>query len=108
MNILIFYLTVLFHLLYDFHWQGSFIADNKGKRVFLLFIHSLTWAMFVGLPLFLLSRSSILLVINILFLFTTHFAIDYWKSHKPRTENNFYLIYIDQALHLLSIIIVNL
>ena len=103
-----FYLMILAHLLYDFHWQGSFIADNKGKRIFLLFIHSLTWAMFVGLPMIIFRECSVLLVVNLLFLLVSHFFIDYWKSHKPRTEDNFYLIYIDQALHFLSIVIVNL
>lgn len=101
---MILYLMILAHLLYDFHWQGSFIADNKGKRLFLLFIHALTWAMFVGLPLIYFKDNYFAL--KIVFLFGTHFFIDYWKSHQPRTEENFYLIYIDQALHLLSILIV--
>lgn len=26
--------VVLAHLLYDFHWQGEFIATNKGKYPF--------------------------------------------------------------------------
>lgn len=94
---------LLAHLLYDFHWQGSFIADNKGKRIFLLFIHALTWTMFVSLPLFYFNDFAIW---KILFLFGTHFVCDYWKSHQPRTEENFYLIYIDQLVHLASILLV--
>ena len=97
------YFMLLAHLLYDFHWQGSFIADNKGKRLFLLFIHAITWAMFVSSPLIYFQDSEI--VVKCIFLFTTHFVIDYWKSHQPRSEETFYLIYIDQGLHLISILL---
>jgi len=95
------YYMILSHLLYDFHWQGEFIANNKGKRIFLLFIHALTWAMIVGVPLVILGKYW-----WILFLFITHFITDYWKSHQPRIESNFYLIYIDQSIHFLTIFIV--
>jgi hypothetical protein len=94
---------ILAHLLYDFHWQGAFIADNKGKRLFLLFIHALTWTMLVSLPLFYLGGYALW---KILFLFITHFFIDMWKSKQPKTDDNFYLIYIDQALHFATILIV--
>ena len=36
---------VLAHLMYDFHWQGPFIAEMKGKNWFLLGVHALTWAL---------------------------------------------------------------
>jgi hypothetical protein len=42
--------SVLFlaHLLYDFHWQGPFIAEMKGKSWFLLLVHAVTWALLLG------------------------------------------------------------
>ncbi len=98
------YLMILAHLLYDFHWQGAFIADNKGKRIFLLFIHALTWTMFVSLPLFYFEMP--LPIWKPLFLFVTHFFVDMWKAKQPKDDAHFYLIYIDQAIHLLTILAV--
>lgn len=94
---------LLAHLLYDFHWQGPFIADNKGKRLFLLFVHAITWTMFVYLPLYYFGQPAIW---KFVFLFATHFFCDMWKSKQARTEENFKLIYIDQAIHFISILAV--
>lgn len=102
---MILYLMLLAHLLYDFHWQGQFIADNKGKRPFLLFIHAITWTMIVCLPLFYYNNFTWL---SFWFLFITHFFTDMWKSKQPKTDNNFYLIYIDQVIHFLTILIASL
>ena len=41
----LFLALLLAHLLYDFHWQGPFIAKNKGKHDFLLAVHCMTWAL---------------------------------------------------------------
>ena len=46
-------ILVLVHLLYDFHWQGPFIAEMKGKSWFLLGVHSLTWALCLWVTLYL-------------------------------------------------------
>lgn len=100
---ILFALVLLAHLLYDFHWQGQFIADNKGKRIFLLFIHCLTWALIVWLIGYFLGGWHWW---KLVFLFVTHFGSDYWKSHQPRKDELFYQIYIDQSIHLLSLIIV--
>lgn len=98
------YLMLLAHLLYDFHWQGPFIAENKGKRPFLLIIHALTWAIFVGLPLYFAKVP--LFIPWVCVLFTTHFFIDNWKCQMPKTDEYFWAIYVDQSLHFLSIILV--
>lgn len=97
------YLMLLAHLLYDFHWQGAFIADNKGKKLFLLFIHAITWTMLVALPLIYFNDFA---VWKFSLLFFSHFFCDMWKSKQPRTDENFKLIYIDQAIHLVSILVV--
>jgi hypothetical protein len=99
---ILFCLVLLEHLLYDFHWQGQFISDNKGKRIFLLFVHCLTWALLLWLTGYFMSGWGIEIF---LFLFITHFVCDYWKSHQPRSDANFYQIYIDQGVHLLSIVL---
>jgi hypothetical protein len=98
----VFYGLLLAHLLYDFHWQGDFIAQNKSKYPFLLFIHALTWAMFLGVALYICKAFAIW---KIAFLFITHFLIDNWKSKLPKTPEYFNAIYIDQGLHLITIII---
>ena len=99
---ILFLIVLLIHLLYDFHWQGDFIATNKGKRIFILVVHCLTWGLFIWLAGYFLADWH---VWKLAFLFVTHFASDYWKSHQPQTERNFYFIYIDQTVHLASIIV---
>lgn len=94
---------LLVHLLYDFHWQGPFISQAKSKYDFLLGVHALTWALLLGAVLFLTDS---LTWWQLPFLFVGHFVIDRWKSHKPQTPDLFWLLYVDQALHLLQIIIV--
>jgi len=91
---------ILAHLLYDFHWQGEFISNNKGKKIFLLFVHALTWSMFVGIP-FMLCKNWI----AFLFLFVSHFFTDMWKSKQEKNDENFYKIYIDQGIHFVTIFI---
>ena len=96
-------LPILAHLLYDFHWQGEFISQNKGKRLFLLFIHALTWSLLVWCAFSINLKVGLF---EFAFLFVTHFLSDYWKSHQPKTDENFYQIYIDQTIHFASILIV--
>jgi hypothetical protein len=98
----IFYGLLLAHLLYDFHWQGDFIGQNKGKYPFLLFIHALTWSMLLGVVLIFFGMFT---TWKIAFLFITHFLIDNWKARLPKTPEYFYAIYIDQGLHLITIAI---
>lgn len=102
---ILFLILLLIHLLYDFHWQGDFIAMNKGKKIFLLFVHCLTWSLFIWLAGYFLMGFQ---PWKLIFLFLTHLASDYWKSHQPKTDKNFYQIYIDQSIHLLSLIVVTL
>lgn len=102
-KIIIFLIILLIHLLYDFHWQGEFIAINKGKYLFILIIHCFTWALFIWLAGYLLISFAWW---KLAFLFITHFVSDYWKSHQLKTDENFYQIYIDQSIHLTTLILV--
>jgi len=97
------YLLLLAHLLYDLHWQGPFIAEFKGKYDFILFIHALTWTMLLGLPLWALSAFTWW---KFGFLLVTHLFIDRWKARKPKDRAHWNLIYVDQALHLVTMLIV--
>ena len=103
MNRLYLFLALLLvHLLYDFHWQGAFIADNKGKYFFLLVVHALTWALLLG---FVLYFTGYLSWWQIPMLYVSHLVIDNWKAKQPKTPETFNLIYVDQALHLVTIIL---
>lgn len=95
--------VLLAHLLYDFHWQNDFIAQYKGKRVFILMVHALTWAVFISLVLYL---TGIFLWWKLVFLFITHCLIDKWKCQLPKTDDYFWGIYVDQGLHSLTLILV--
>ena len=96
---------LLAHLLYDFHWQGPFISAEKGKRPFLLAVHSATWAFLLCA---VIAVTSSLAWWHWPLLYATHYIVDFWKSQQPKTDETFWMIYVDQALHLVSIVIVAL
>ena len=97
--------VLLAHLLYDFHWQGPFIADNKGERPFLLVVHALTWTLLVSAVLWWFG---VLAWWHVPFLFGTHALTDGWKAGQPRTPERWNLIYVDQGIHLATLIVVAL
>lgn len=94
---------LLAHLLYDFHWQGPFIAEMKAKSWFLLGVHSLTWALLLGAVLWHLGG---LHWWTIPFLAITHFEIDNWKSRHTKLPPLGFALWIDQALHLVTMLVV--
>lgn len=95
---------ILAHLLYDFHWQGDFIGQYKSKYDFLLLVHSTTWALLISAVLYYFG---IFLVWKFFFLWITHHVIDYWKCRKlDKTYALTSDLWIDQALHLITIVAV--
>ena len=108
------YLSILlWHFLYDFHLQGAFIAEYKAKSYFILFIHSFTWAL--GLCLIALFLSPEFQWVKLSFLTITHMIIDDWKCHIHDVGADWYVnmseskaLYIDQFLHLITIILASL
>jgi len=101
---MIIYLMLLVHLLYDFHWQGVFIGEYKSKYPFIMFVHSFTWALIVYLPL--LYFTGIFAPILFSFLIFSHYVIDTWKCNELKKGKKMWLVYVDQVLHLVSILIV--
>jgi len=98
---MILYYMILSHLLYDFHWQGQFVGTYKSKNLFVLFIHCLTYAMFVGLPYVLLYNNYYPLII----LLVSHSVIDDCKSRLIKLfGEKFWMLYVDQAFHLAFIV----
>ena len=94
---------VLVHLLYDFHWQGPFIAEMKSKSWFLLGVHALTWALCCAAVLYAFGM---LAAWHLPFLFLTHCAIDAWKARHTKLNALGVALWIDQAAHLVSLIAV--
>ena len=94
---------LLAHLLYDFHWQGAFVADMKGESWFILAVHCLTWALLLAAVLYGFGA---LAVWHLPFLFAAHMISDAWKSRQPKTPATWHYIYYDQASHLVAILIV--
>ncbi len=96
---------LLAHLLYDFHWQGPFIAEMKGKSWFLLSVHALTWALLLAAVLWAFGA---LAAWHIPFLFVTHFVIDGWKARHTNLPVLGTGLWVDQALHILTMLAVTL
>lgn len=84
------------HFIADFPLQGSFIADMKGKRLYILFAHAFIYAFAISIGLAYLGAYADWKMAVILI---THMAIDKWKSSQDEAHWN--LIYIDQALHMI-------
>jgi hypothetical protein len=98
------YFLLLAHLLYDFHWQGEYIATNKKSNLFILAIHALTWAMLLGAVLCFTGEFSLS---KVGFLFVSHFVIDLIKCRAKNGQSMMWL-YIDQSLHFVTMLIVAL
>ena len=103
---------LLWHLLYDWHWQGAFIAEWKSKHWFVMFIHSLTWAtgivfilMIFG-DLWIKQIIYLRLVLWLAFLTLTHYCIDCWKCRYETKIENAWTLYVDQFLHLVTVAII--
>jgi hypothetical protein len=93
-------LLLLFHLMYDYHWQGNYISAGKRTSNFILTVHAVTWALFMSVPLYLFTHMHWW---TFPWLVTTHWAMDWYKGHRmdgARTRSHV----IDQTVHLLSLI----
>ncbi len=94
---------LLAHLLYDLHWQGQFISEHKGNNMFLLGVHALTWGLLLVAVLCAFHAEEWW---QLIFLGTTHYFIDYWKTHQRKFNPLRNGLWIDQAAHLVTILIV--
>ncbi len=91
------------HVIGDMSLQTSFVALNKGKRLYLMFSHVMIYIGTVGIALLLLNIFS---WYSILFIVIGHFLMDSWKSKQPKDDEHFYQIYIDQGWHYFQLLIV--
>jgi hypothetical protein len=103
--LIIFGTLLMWHFLYYFHLQGEFVGMMKIKSNLILIIHCITWALgLIGV----LSITDLATWGKFLFLFATHFAIDFWKCRTVPVENKLdeTNLLIDQVLHILILLMV--
>ena len=67
------------HVLADFCWQGSWVAENKGKYRIVMLAHCIAWAGVLCVPLAIFN---VLVWKQVLFLFSGHYMIEQWKAEK--------------------------
>ncbi len=96
------YILVLLHLLYDFHWQGDYIANEKAIIPLLMVVHVLTWTMLMGAAL---HYFGMLAAWKLVVLFVSHYCSDNWKCHLPKSKA-MWPVYLDQSIHALSLVVV--
>jgi hypothetical protein len=122
----IFLILYVCNLILDYPLQGTFLAEFKAKNNYILFVHCAIWAfglsmVLMPLGLFAWWKVAMLLV--------GHFVIDYWKCRglykkwpvkkhlvldsdeygtiyevKP-VISDWMSLYIDQALHVIQVIL---
>ncbi len=92
---------LLAHLLYDFHWQGPFIGEMKGKFWFILGVHALTYALCLWGVLYLFGMAS---WGKLIVLLVSHFAIDAWKARYTKLPLLGVALWIDQGLHVVVMV----
>ena len=95
-------LLVLVHLLYDFHWQGQFVAEWKAKSEFIMAVHVLTWALLVLAVLYWLTGP--VAAWKLAMLPITHYLTDTWKYRQKRLAPLGAALYIDQGIHIVTLV----
>lgn len=91
------------HFIGDIALQSSWQADNKGKLWYVMLSHCMIWTAMISLALEYLG---LLELWKILFLLAGHALSDSWKARQPKTAENWWKIYPDQAWHLAQCAIV--
>ena len=108
------FLALLFgHFIADWALQNDFVSQNKGKVWFIMLAHCMVWS---GVICFLLAYMGIFTIWKFLFLLIGHWIADKYKIDNIANEDqrvdaceyNLQLLYIDQAWHVLQLIIVGL
>ena len=100
---------IVAHVLADWCWQSSFIAENKGRVRLVMLVHCLAWAGVVCVPLVLFDCFA---PWKVGFLFCLHWVCDGLKcgmmaKKKPvDARRTWRWIWYDQAFHLLQLIVV--
>jgi hypothetical protein len=96
--------AVAAHMIGDFALQSRWVAENKSKSWYILMAHSMIWAACVALPFKLFGYNNITALYFLLA--SGHFVIDDLKCKMYKTEKDNWMLYPDQFLHLIQILVV--
>lgn len=106
----IFKLLLIAHLLGDYFFQPSYLAEKKKKSIIGLIAHVLIYTLFIFLVLLQFGNVWEIICCSII-VFISHFLIDYYrvKLTKRCSERiSFWIFIIDQVLHIGLILIISL
>jgi hypothetical protein len=81
---------ILCHLIADYFLQTNYIAQNKGKDLYILFVHC---ALYI-VPFFVVFGFTW----HLIPLFVLHIVLDYLKATKGKTK-----LWQDQLLHFITL-----
>jgi len=92
------------HVIGDYALQSDFLASQKGKNFFLLFIHAWIWSGILYGGLFFLGLAT---PVKFLFLLSGHMVIDKIKCmQRDKGKALTIHLYLDQLAHIVQISIV--
>ena len=95
-------LKLLFaHMLGDYFFQTDYIANNKGKDNYILFVHSILYTFGVFIVF-----GSYITYLEYIFLIITHIIVDYIKARNitPKILGDVKALMLDQCLHYILLI----
>ena len=97
---------VIAHCVGDYLFQSSYLALNKGKDKYLLFVHSILYAFGVILTAYIFTIE--ITILQILALFITHMIIDYSRTNNTVVEilGEKRVLVVDQIVHYLILFLV--
>ena len=96
------FLLVLHHIA-DVAFQPSWLIANKKIHIFAIYEHVMIYAGVISFGLWALG---IFEVWQFFFLLVGHFIIDTYKYRFAKNREKYWLIYPDQALHYVQILVV--
>ena len=97
---------IIGHCVGDYLFQSSYLALNKGKDKYLLFVHSILYAFGVILTAYIFTIE--ISILQILALFITHMIIDYSRTNNTVVEilGEKRVLVVDQIVHYLILFLV--
>ena len=97
---------IIGHCVGDYLFQSSYLALNKGKDKYLLFVHSILYAFGVILTAYIFTIE--ITILQILALFITHMIIDYLRTNNTVVEilGEKRVLVVDQIVHYLILFLV--
>lgn len=91
------------HYIGDIALQSSWQAENKRWYWYVMLSHCMIWTACVCVALEYLGLFSLP---KVAFLIAGHWLMDSWKARQPKLNSTWWMIYPDQAVHLIQLAVV--